>query len=722
MKKLLLLSVLSLLAASCVSIPQYYYTANAKFDVLNISAEKSPAGCFITTSRAWAKNQTEVIVKAEDKGLHLEFLCSGNPENTVFSPKKADDDMTLFGGEHIEIQLAPDHFTDRRYFHFAVNPAGSVYHAVRHDTSWNPANFSCKITDFKGYRRYIIEIPWSTFDLKKKPSDGTVWKANFCRGAKMKNSPTEFSSWSGANSYHDLTQMGDLVFGGQKTPQLRIFSQKITDSTFECSVTAADAGKCDLQIFFNNILLTEMPVDGGNVNFKCRLPDRYIPLKGIEQITYRLIKGDLIIREKSALNPAKTADLLSLDQFEYPLNSVLKCTVSAVPGKFTVKNDSKVLIEENISQKSAAISLDSLPPGRYVAQYSFNNNHTDRVFFIRNKTPYAKILPPKAKLTAVNENLLLDGEPFYLLGISWTPKTYYPQNPGFTLRYGKGARENAFGYQGIPGKKLVRKPFTGYAFSYDWQQKIAKHYSQQRQSGSRAWRTLCYEANLPVFFTQKDGTLKHDPEGHTVYAQIYKMAKNTMPDSLFSIHVDSMPALAKYVNYCDVMEFSSWRSSYHHSNLLLFQTEDLQYVRKHLGKKPIVMWLGGSIPSHKNRIAEEIRAGVYNTIINNGAGNIIHMGHSGVPSNRTRFWSMLSILQREVDSFYGDLQKAKPCEIDLPENFAGKAGITSDGNLLAVILNKSTFSRTFKLAIPGYQTQTLYFTPLEPRVVRLQKK
>ena len=133
------------------------------------------------------------------------------------------------------------------------------------------------------------------------------------------------------------------------------------------------------------------------------------------------------------------------------------------------------------------------------------------------------------------------------------------------------------------------------------------------------------------------------------------------------------------------------------------------------------MWLGGSIPNSKVRSAEEIRAGVYYTVIKGGAGNIIHMGHGGIPAHRTRFWSMLSMLQNEINSFYPELQKGIPYNIELPSGFAGRAVITADKELLLVILNKCAFSQTLELDYPYYQKAKIQFTPFEPRVIRLAK-
>ena len=712
--------VLLFLLSACISLSEEKksFKITPVRIAVPVNGSSDVAGSFISISANWANPQTEVFVKADANNLYLEFRCYGKVENTVFSVKKPDDDMALFGGEHIEFQLSPRGEKDRIYYHFAINPAGSLYHAKCQDTAWNPENFQYKITDFKDHRRYSIELPWQIFELNQMPPGGTVWKANFCRGAKMKNSNIEFSSWSGAASYHELMQMGELVFGAEAAPSIRFFNNKIALHGIE-----NNNDQYAFQLVRNDQVLAGDNLNGiKNIDFHKEISHQYIPLKNIDQLSFRLLKNNNIVWEKSAFKVPEADSFMMLDKFEYQKNSTMKCRFAEFPGKLIIKNDSKVFIQQNISAAAVVIPLENLPAGRYVAEYKVDNRYSERVFFIAEKITSANSLVKKAKLTAKNENLLLDGEPFFLLGISGGSKTYFPYSPGFNLQYGRGAVKNAFSYQVFPGKKFVRKPAVGYAFYHDWRQKAENHLQRQRKATTNYWRTLAYEANLKVFRTQKDGTLEYDPEGHKIYGELYNMAKSIMPDSLFSIHVDNMTVLPDYINSCDIMEFSSWRSSYHYLNMLFYLENDFDYVRNNLGRKPIVMWLGGSIPNSKVRSAEEIRAGVYYTVIKGGAGNIIHMGHGGIPAHRTRFWSMLSILQREVDSFYSDLQKAKPCKIDLPENFAGKAGITSDGNLLAVILNKSTFSRTFKLAIPGYQTQTLYFTPLEPRVVRLQKK
>ena len=722
MKKYLFLFIAALFSVSCI------YTAN-EFDfkadnVLYVNDVSNVAGGFISLGSTWAKQQTEVSVRASEDKLSFEFRCFGDVDKTVFSGKKADDDMTLFGGDHIELQIAPDWKKDKTYMHFAVNPAKSFYHAVGQDKSWTPKKFDCSVSVQNDCRIITLEFPWTTLGVDKMPEAGTVWKVNFCRGVKMKGSGIEFSSWTGAASYHDINQMGELVFGRKSAyGSVRIFKCAIENGDFlVCKAAAMKKSSCTLQILLNGELCSEKKMsDTVRVDFADKIKNRYIPLKSADKITLRLVANKNIVWEKSAYGAVGGKDFMLPDKFEYLKDSQMRCSFAAPSGKIVIRNDEKVFAEYEVAAKSASVSLKGIPAGRYVVQYSSNGNYSTRVIFIRD-AQIASFAPMEknAVLAAKGEQLFFDGKPFYLLGISGGSKTHYPAPAAFTLRYGAGSRKNAPVYQGLPGKKLVRKPYTGYAFNYEWQKEIGKHLAKQSKSVVNAWRTIAYEANLPVFFMQKDGELISVKDGSKVYGEIYAMAKKAMPDKLFSVHVDNMASLSDYVKYCDIMEFSSWRSSYHSSDMLLYQGEDFDFVRRHLGNKPIVMWLGGSIPNRRCRSAEEIRGALYHTIIKGGAGNIIHMGHGGIPSDRSRFWSMLSMLSREIDTFYSDLINGKPYSVKLPSVFAGKAVITADNELLLVVLNKTNTVQKLTAEHLPYSHKTFEFTPYEPRVFRFQ--
>ena len=81
---------------------------------------------------------------------------------------------------------------------------------------------------------------------------------------------------------------------------------------------------------------------------------------------------------------------------------------------------------------------------------------------------------------------------------------------------------------------------------------------------------------------------------------------------------------------------------------------------------------------------------------------------------------MLSMLSREIDTFYSDLINGKPYSVKLPSAFAGKAVITADNELLLVVLNKTNTVQKLTAEHLPYLHKTFEFTPYEPRVFRFQ--
>ena len=82
--------------------------------------------------------------------------------------------------------------------------------------------------------------------------------------------------------------------------------------------------------------------------------------------------------------------------------------------------------------------------------------------------------------------------------------------------------------------------------------------------------------------------------------------------------------------------------------------EDMKMVRKKAGHRPVILWLGGSIPNPVCRTAEELRAAVFCAAALDINGVIIHLGHGGLASSRARLWSLISGINREINSFYAD--------------------------------------------------------------------
>ena len=720
-------AAISLISAGCffnhgpVGVPGKEVILPAK------AGEKShPVGGFIAIGNRWAAEQTEVFAERVDDKIKFEIVCYGKTSDLEWSAKKPDDDMTLFGGEHVELLIAPFGLNnDGKYYHFALNPAGSVYHATRHDTEWNLDNV-CKTEVHPDRWVATFEIPVMAMTLDKTGATGNMWNVNFCRTIKKKGKDAEHTSWTGASDFHDITTMGQLHFNKAPLPdQLRIFHCGVDKKgMLDLNLRKVDKAHAFVQVYDNDEFVTTLKLNGTNPFIeKVKLKDNYISLKGTKKLDLYLLGPYRVpIQDFSANLVMYEKDFLLLDKMEYINADELTCNVLLTPGKAVIKNDTKQFREQEITEKSTKISLKDLEPGRYVLEYTSDGKRSSRVFFITNKRAAVAELPAERKFTTKGTNLLLNKKPFFLLGISGGFRAHFPVDPGFTLAYGSGARKNAPGYKGIPGRRLVRKPVTGYAYSKNWKEQVQKYMDNLGKAKKGDWNLLCYEATLAVLHPDEKGNLEVDPKGHKIYKKIYRMAKKAAPEEIFSIQIDNMNKIEDYVDCCDVLEYASGRSSYNLTNMIEKLGEDFDHVRSFAKKKPLVLWLGGTIPNTVCRSAEEIRAGVYYTIIKGGVGNIIHMGHTGMPATRTRFWSMLSMLPGEVDSFYADLKTWKETEIKLPKKLIGKAVTGPEGQLLLVVLNTSLGEVQAEIELPGFGKEKLTFTPLEPRVIRKVKE
>ena len=692
----------------------------------------NPAGGFMGIDGDWPEEQTEFQVARTENGFQVKIVCYGSPDTLSGTEKKPADDLSLFSGEHAELQLAPPG-EDGVYYHFAVNPAGSMYHAKKKDASWTPSCFSCRISSDERSWSAVFSFEWKTFG-RDVPGRDDVWRMNVCRTVRKKGAAARHGSWSGAVNFHKIDTMGFLRFSGKGADRdgLRIFrlnavpgSVGLLELEGERAVPSED--RAVLRIFYGETLLSARALPPGAGPFRMTFPlAGYIPPVSGKDLTLQLAAEDgRILWERTGEIPAFTDHFLDLDKFDYVRGEPLKCRFRHGPGILCITDGEKVLSRHEVKEGEARIPLpERLAPGRYVAEYKCGSMRSSRVFFLKEK-PESELppLPENGELRIRGDQLRLNGEPLYLLGISHTPRTFFSELPGFTLKTGPGCRKNPVRLSRLPGIRLIRKPVTGYALAEEWETQASEYLEKEAKSAGPVIFRTNYEAQLPVFLTQADGSLRREPEGWKLYERFYREAKARLPENIFSIHLDNLNDLDRYADSCDVFEYASWQSSFHRTNMILNFRRDFETVRRVMKNQPLIVWLGGSIPDPECRTAEELRAGVYLTILLGGAGNIVHMGHGGVPEHRTRFWSLLARLSREVDSFYGDLVNWRPAALALPDDFAGAARLGPEDELLIVILNLTPEEKTGTFELPGgYGKQTLTFTPFEPRVIRKSAK
>ena len=687
-----------------------------------------PASGFRTLDGNWCSGQTEVFLQRKKDEIQIRFVCYADTANMRFSKKEKDDNMNLFGGEHVELLLAPNGLNDGIYYHIAINPAGSIYHAKLRDLAWTPQYYNLAIEKLKDRWIATLVLPYSALGIKTPPADGSVWLANFCRTYAPNKGITEHSSLSGSKNFHDLNSMTKVIFGSNApnaSLQIRSVHQQ-PDGTLKIHTGKYGRTPVEIQVLLNGKCLRSYPLtapDHFEHVFTILDNDPYIPLKNNWLLTLRMndLQGNTI-DEKSGYLYSVDQNFLLLDQYVYFKNDPIRFDVLVTPGKFRIKQENKVIAEIPVSALKNVYN-PTLAPGRYVAEYEASGKYTSCVFFVQNAPP-APQAALKNKFTIDGSMVKLDGKPFYLFTTSEGKLKNYQYYPDYTYRYGPGFRKNAIRRNGVPLQNFIRKPKTGHAFVKNLDARLEKFIqSQKKHQKTNIVYLLAYEANMAVFLRQPDNSLLAvDPPAH--FKRIYTRMKQGMPEAKIAIHIDHLDRLEEFIDCCDIFEFASWNSSYHGTNLLQNLKQDLLSVRSQAKGKPVVMWLGGSIPNPHCRTAEEIRAGVYCSILNGAAGNIVHMGHGGIPPHRTRFWSVLAALPREIDSFYGDLKTWEEVkDFVIPAGMDGKAVISPNGELLLVLLNNTLSEKKVTLELPGtYGKRTMTFTPLEPRVLRIKKK
>ena len=147
----------------------------------------------------------------------------------------------------------------------------------------------------------------------------------------------------------------------------------------------------------------------------------------------------------------------------------------------------------------------------------------------------------------------------------------------------------------------------------------------------------------------------------------------------------------------------------------------LAEAKKAADGRPVIFWLGGTIPNAFCRTAEELRAGVYLAVLHDIAGVIFHMGHGYLPENRSRLWSLISGIQAEVQEFHSDYRNGKAFPdfvLEASPNLAYAARKTPDGVML-IVVNLSGGENRFSLKTKNGIIDGV-LTPYEPQVRHLK--
>ena len=155
--------------------------------------------------------ESECVLSYTDDALKLDATLRKPNGGEFIATGKADDEMSVFGGDVFEFSIAPAG-QDGAYYHFAVSPNGHAYTARRTDVSWQPEqNTAIKTVCKDGSWQLSIAVPFSTMRTKR-PTDGEVWRVNLGKTMRVGDKP-ETSSICGSRDFHDITTFAEVVFG-----------------------------------------------------------------------------------------------------------------------------------------------------------------------------------------------------------------------------------------------------------------------------------------------------------------------------------------------------------------------------------------------------------------------------------------------------------------------------------------------------------------------------
>ena len=726
--------------------------------LISLSAEKlylnpsAECGVFTTTKGEWASMvQSDVKLGYDSDYLYLDVLCKAAPDSSFAIAGKKDDDLSIFGGEVFEFQIAPPK-QNGDYYHLAFSPSGYLYSAKRRDTQWNPEGLvrSSKVTGNEW--RFRLAVPFRALG-ESTPAKGDVWKVNLARTAVIPGKGSESSSLSGATDFHDVKQFADVVFGAEPSSPailLRKISFSSNGYSFEFASPALPQElKAELVLDGKTVFSKNIPAQNGKLIFSGTLEKDYLPLKEILSVSLRLRdpKTDAELFRKDSLVNLSGLDMLQLDRYYYTVQDKELRYKQLLTGKnatMRIWKGNQVIRTIPGVQSEGTIRFTeadpALTPGRYVLEIMDGHARTSRVFFILDKPLAPPEIPDKSQLKITENGLELGNVPVYLIGISGTLKAFLQFTPAFNLAYASfGNQKNAVQLAGLPGAPLIRKPFTGIVYPpLDQHLKKIDSYLAGQNPASPALHRIAYEAQIPAVVKMPDGSVVPQETDERM-SQIYAHAKKAAPGLIYSIQTDNPSKIAVFSKSCDVFEVAFYSSSYA-QNLIPRLRADMERVTESVPKgKPVIFWLGGTIPNTSCRLAEELRCGVYMSIAYGFAGNIFHMGHGFLPAERTRLWSLISGIGTEVQRFYPAFARGKNAAGFVrkapADSFIWKAVDTGDSVMLLAI-NTTSSENTFDLTVNAESVKLFgeteeislsngvfkdLFTPYEPKVFVFRK-
>lgn len=708
------------------------------------------ASGFTTTNEEWPVYQTSAYVYMDKEYLYIAFKCPG-VTSKIKSEKYENDSTKLFREDSVEIFIAPN-LDDAIYYHLGINAAGSVYSAKSgdgRDTSWEPQG---EFVTKQSTNNWMVEGRVSLKSLGIDGSMGTAFKINFCRNNLAHGRVS--SSWTGQSNFHDKRQMKTVKIA----PNAGLnYSLQALDSHTGINLVLRNNGKqqenCRVEVSSGDstqtVTQTLNPENADTIQIQ-------LPASFISQTVSLKVFGKNFNATTSAVMPASGLFTITPEVYrcKFPAGEI-KVVIEnhiadgeSIQVKLQSSASGKVLqhVVLDASQTMFAMDFDGYPVGRYVMSAKLIGKaknviaSDDRVVFIKDKLTL-NALPQEQTITIKGTSLFMNDVPFFPLMAS--PSNVKLEIPVcFNVQYGPaGLRANAplRGTCGIPAQ-LKRN--QGSYYEIPAEEKVimsVRKLFEKTADQNFLYRSMQYEAQYPMRRNEAGSVTLIDADQE--YLKIHNLIKAEFPQTLTSIQTDRLEKLATLAPVADIIEAAAYSSSYarYPQNKIV---EDIAFARTQIGNKPLVWWIGASVPSPDARTAENIRVASYLALISGANGIVYHNGHGGVPQSRTRFWSIFQDIANEFETLYPIIVNGKLLPNAAVTSESGNLKILTrqyGDSLYIIAINPKPVSVVERIVINMAIGQTNaavmfesrnikvtqnnmqdLFTPLEPHVYRIK--
>lgn len=566
---------------------------------------------------------------------------------------KKHDEERMFTGDVAEFFISPD-LNSHVYYHIAANPAGLTYTAKKRDISWNP-RIKTHVSRGKNFWMAEFIIPYKEINTTA-PSPATKWRANFAASVKT-GTAKKSCSWSGAYDFHNLSEFGTIRFDNKPLPRITVWEancDKINIKLYLPEQYAKYKAVCEVNG-------TQYPAakKGNTLSLEIPIQQNYIFPKQYSSVKLRLLSpdGKTVYSRTGRVEP-ENSRTLTVNSFYYTpdMKTLTYQQTFGENARILLKNANNQIIARSAAKRSGSISLAGLKPGSYIVELISGQWRTSRYIRIVPQNFAAVSIADSDRFEIKNKLFYLKNTPVFLVGASATPRNHLQFKNAFNMNTGNiGNLTNAVVFKGLGQTRFLRTPFSC-SFLAKSADRIIEKNMKTNPAGNRHVHRLAYEAQIQLATGNIKAPRKIDAASY--YDKLYKKLKKEYPKRYFSIHIDKAERLPDFINSCDIFEYASWRSSYA-VNMMPNLNKDMKDLRRKAGKKPLIFWLGGSIPDPQCRMAEELRAAVYCALINNINGVIFHLGHGGLRQERTRLWSLISGINAEIQPIYREFASGK---------------------------------------------------------------